>query len=111
MKVSATRLTMLHRSLMMRPVYIGSRSTVVSDVTSVAARVDGIPSPHMASEQTNSRRLERSTLRPSAVRLYGVGPAPLICSSYRPSSPTTSPIKMAAPSPSCPAKLPNWWPQ
>lgn len=42
----------------------------------------------------------------------GVGPAPLSCSSQRsPASVHTSPTYMAAPSPSCPANWPNWWPQ
>ena len=46
----------------------------------------------------------RSTLRPSAVRLYGVRPAPLSCSSQRsPRALMTSPKDIAAPVP----KLPN----
>jgi hypothetical protein len=47
------------------------------------------------------------------VREYGVGPAPLSCSSQRcPAAPTTaSPSEIARPSPSCPAQWPNWWPQ
>ena len=65
----------------------------------------------MASLHRNSRTEERSTARPSAVREYGVMPAPLSCSSQRsPAAFTVSPRVIARPSPSCPAQWPNWWP-
>lgn len=49
---------------------------------------------------------------PGPYREKGVMPAPLSWISQRsPRGPSTSPRYMAAPSPSCPAKLPNWWPQ
>jgi hypothetical protein len=65
----------------------------------------------MASLHRNSRIDDRSTARPSAVREYGVGPAPLSCSSHRaPAAFTTSPRVIARPSPSWPAQWPNWWP-
>ena len=51
-----------------------------------------------------------NTALPSAVREYGVRPAPLSCSSRKPSSVSTSPSVMARPSPNWPAQLPNWWP-
>mmetsp|Transcript_13105 Transcript_13105/g.30909 ORF Transcript_13105/g.30909 Transcript_13105/m.30909 type:complete len:208 (-) Transcript_13105:414-1037(-) len=108
----ATRATTAQCSSLALPLRSTSRSTRVSEVTSAAARVVGMPRWCIASEQRNSRIDERSTLRPSAVREKGVSPAPLSCSSHRSPSPlTSSPIYIAAPSPSCPAKVPNWWPQ
>ena len=51
--------------------------------TRLSARVVGTPRWCIASLQRNSRIDDRSTARPSALREYGVGPAPLSCSSQR----------------------------
>jgi len=45
-----------------------SRTTASPVATRLNARVVGTPSACMASEHTNSRKLERSTARPSALR-------------------------------------------
>lgn len=58
----------------------------MSDVTSAAARVVGIPRKCIASEHRNSRIEERNTLRPSAVLLYGVNPAPFNWISHLPTA-------------------------
>jgi hypothetical protein len=59
----------------------------------------------VASLHRNSRIDDRNTARPSAVREYGVRPAPLSCSSQRSPAPLiVSPSVMARPSPSCPAQ-------
>jgi hypothetical protein len=71
----------------------------------------GTPRWCIASLHRNSRIDERSTARPSALREYGVGPAPFNCSSHRsPAALIASPSVIARPSPSCPAQWPNWWP-
>ena len=52
-----------------------------ADTTSESARVVGTPSAAMVSDATNSRRLDRSTARPSEPRQKGVFPLPLSCNS------------------------------
>ena len=82
-----------------------SRRTWSPVSTRLSARVVGTPRWCIASLQRNSRIDERSTARPSARREYGVGPAPLSCSSHRwPDAFSTSPSVIARPSPSCPAQ-------
>ena len=71
------RVITAHLSLRTFPLYRISRGTVEDDVTMVAALVVGMPSACIASEHRNSLMLDRSTFRPSAVREYGVVPAPL----------------------------------
>ncbi len=53
-----------------------SRRTLSPVTVSDSARVVGMPSAAIASLPMNSRTEERSTARPSAVREYGVSPAP-----------------------------------
>ena len=88
-----------------------SRITPWAEPVMLSARVVGMPSAFIASEQRNSRIDERSTARPSPMREYGVRPAPLSCSSIGPARPFSSPSRMARPSPSWPAQTPNWWPE
>ena len=71
----------------------------------------GTPSAAMASLTMYSRSTGPSAARPSPPREKGVGPEPLSWMSRRtPSGPTTSPSRMARPSPSCGTKWPNWCP-
>mmetsp|Transcript_13684 Transcript_13684/g.34448 ORF Transcript_13684/g.34448 Transcript_13684/m.34448 type:complete len:202 (+) Transcript_13684:1763-2368(+) len=106
-KVGASLRTTLACSYLALPSYIASRMTVVSLVVMHPARVVGIPRACKASLPRNSRSDDRSTFLPSACLLYFVGPDPLSCSSH----PLASPRYIAAPSPSCPLKCPNWYPQ
>ena len=69
MKVGANRVTTAAVSMV-------SRRTGASEPTMASARVVGMPSAAMASEHRYSRIDERSTARPSAMREYGVMPAP-----------------------------------
>ena len=66
MKLGATLITTAHFSLITLPVYNLSLYTVVSDTTKLAARVVGIPSDHIASEQRYSLIDDLSTALPSA---------------------------------------------
>ena len=100
MKLGATRVTTA-------AVSISSRRTDAGDPVMHSARVVGTPRPCMASLHRNSRMLERSTARPSPMREYGVRPAPL---SWISSPAAVSPSRMARPSPSWPAQIPNWCP-
>ena len=86
-----------------------SRTTSPPLVQRDNARVVGTPIAAINSLQTYSRIEDRSTALPSALREYGVIPAPFSCRSYRcPLRFTTSAIVIARPSPSWPAHVPNW---
>mmetsp|Transcript_10772 Transcript_10772/g.33235 ORF Transcript_10772/g.33235 Transcript_10772/m.33235 type:complete len:227 (+) Transcript_10772:918-1598(+) len=61
--------------------YHGRRDVSAADTTRLSARVVGTPRKCMASDARNSRKLERSTARPSAPRQNGVLPPPLSWSS------------------------------
>ena len=88
-----------------------SRITRSPVVTAASARVVGMPSACMASLTRYSRSTGPSAARPSPPREKGVRPAPLSCTSRRvPPRSTTSPSRMARPSPSCGTKPPNWCP-
>ena len=113
MKVGATRITTQHFSNSTFPVYNLSRLTCVwSETTRDAALVVGTPRWCMASDARNSRTEDLKTALPSAVREYGVRPAPFSCRSSKvPSGPNslsplceTSPSETALPSPSWPEK-------
>jgi len=70
MKLGATRVTMA-------AVSSSSRRTGNGEPVRHSARVVGTPKPAMASLHKYSRMLDLSTARPSPMREYGVGPAPL----------------------------------
>ncbi len=58
-----------------------SRITIAPVAVRLSARVVGTPRLCIASLHMNSRTDERNTARPSAVREYGVSPAPFSCRS------------------------------
>ena len=106
-----TRMWLAATRVSTAPGSTSSRTTGSPVVTAASARVVGTPSAAIASLTTYSRSTGPSAARPSPPRENGVRPAPLSWMSRRlPSLPTTSPSRIARPSPSCGTKLPNWCP-
>ena len=79
--------------------------TTLAPVPAMLSALDvGMPRWYIASLPMNSRMEDLMTALPSAMREYGVLPAPLSCNShFWPFLPSTSPRLTTRPSPSCPA--------